>query len=600
MGKICKDCVHLRLPRRPETSTGGPPRDSAMLQVLLQEEHEGNVRKAIEGAAVQKTSLAPLDGPPKFHAWCDAKSRLEQGKYFFEVWQTTEYCEAFQNVKFELDDRVDKSSISSGDHPAVQHFAKPTTEEFDVYFGDPIAVEQTTTSSGPNSEAFDFRVADDPGGPVPAISASGLYATYMIFGGPGAGKTVLYKHLLGQILAHPAQPGCLLLNPKGDLHDWVLAQGRPPETCIFVERDTTTPFNILGTGLGPRELGRLLSDVVMAEAGDVQDAWQIYVSQLLESAVTVLMTASRQALTIRLLLSQILRTRTYKFADGSRRQLYPIQVTASELLRLRKQELNQDVRDACQSVASFFKVPDRDQGFVRQLIDDCLGELRSEKWDAFSQNGPLNVYDMAIHHGGIILVAIDFGSARFQRSVQTLMKAIFQRYVLRQLAEHQLHDRFMVLACDEYAHVVTEGASGLVSDSSFFSQSRQAGCLTLVALQSVATARSRFPAAMKDRWESIMGNVSGKIFMRLNDVETAQLASNLVGTRIEKIRYSTSGSSSQGLTEGDSYTFLERPKVPASLFLSALPTFYGLAHGTFDGMNPISTFFRAPKPGGME
>jgi hypothetical protein len=43
--------------------------------------------------------------------------------------------------------------------------------------------------------------------------------------------------------------------------------------------------------------------------------------------------------------------------------------------------------------------------------------------------------------------------------------------------------------------------------------------MSLLALQSVATGRSRFPASMHDRWDGILGNVMVKMFMRVNDVE---------------------------------------------------------------------------------
>ena len=67
-------------------------------------------------------------------------------------------------------------------------------------------------------------------------------------------------------------------------------------------------------------------------------------------------------------------------------------------------------------------------------------------------------------------MSIGNGSAAFQRSLCTLMKAGYQQTVLATLARHGSRrpgDRFSVLACDEYAQVATEGNSGLVSDSSF-------------------------------------------------------------------------------------------------------------------------------------
>jgi hypothetical protein len=156
---------------------------------------------------------------------------------------------------------------------------------------------------------------------------------------------------------------------------------------------------------------------------------------------------------------------------------------------------------------------------------------------------------------------------------------------------------FFILACDEYAQAITEGESGLVSDSRFFSLAREAGCLSLLALQSIATGRSRFPASMHDRWEGILGNVTVKMFMRLNDVETAELGSALAGTQHSFIPVVSQQQSAQGLSATEAVTMVEHRQVPAWYLTNRMEQGLALVHGTLDGVSvPTTVFVRAPSP----
>ena len=155
---------------------------------------------------------------------------------------------------------------------------------------------------------------------------------------------------------------------------------------------------------------------------------------------------------------------------------------------------------------------------------------------------------------------------------------------------------FFILACDEYAQAITEGETGLVSDSRFFSLSREAGCLSLLALQSVATGRSRFPASMHDRWEAILGNVTVKLFMRVNDTATAELASGLAGKQHSFIPVSSQQLSAQGQSATDTVTPLEHARVPPWYLTNRMPQGHAFVHGTLDGVSmPTTLFVRVPR-----
>ena len=145
----------------------------------------------------------------------------------------------------------------------------------------------------------------------------------MIFGGPGAGKTYYFRYLLKTLLGHPDRPGCLMLDPKGVLTGWLrgVLDGLGRELTVLKEDDLTVlevgarqqPFNVLGADLQPAELGRLLSEVVLAGAEGVTEDWGVLITDLLASSAVLVDKASRDEgkgpVTAAALLDQILYKR---------------------------------------------------------------------------------------------------------------------------------------------------------------------------------------------------------------------------------------------------------------------------------------------------
>jgi hypothetical protein len=460
-------------------------------------------------------------------------------------------------------------------------------------------VSRALDSLGTGSFRVDYELKETPH--QPAIRGDGLYQTYLIFGGPGAGKTYLFQYLLSSLLAHPQRPGCLLLDPKGALTQWLRgvldALGRSDDLKVLAAGADDQAFNVLGADLPPRELGRLLSEVVLAGSGGVDEGWQVLISDLLESAA-ILIARDAGVVTAASLLGDILYRRYYRYADGSERQEYPILIRANQL---RTAKNDADVRIALDRIDEYFSSTEpKQRRYVRQIIERSLGDLMSPAWQYLSAEGGGSVYSGIINSSRVVTVAVGQGSPAFQRSMSTLVKSIFQQAVLADLSRRQDQEPgskrpFFILACDEYAQAITEGETGLVSDSRFFSLSRQAGCMSLLALQSVATGRSRFPASMRDRWDGILGNTTVKLFMRVNDVETAELGSALAGKQHSFIPVLSQQFSAQGLSAGTGVTPLEHPRVPAWYLTNRMEQGYALVHGTLDGRStPTSVFIRVP------
>jgi len=478
------------------------------------------------------------------------------------------------------------------------------------------AISRVLPSNSLGSGSFEIDYERRPMQEQAVIRGKGLRQTYLIFGGPGAGKTYYFKYLLSRMLAHPDRPGCLLLDPKGsELTPWLeqqLAKTNREITVLSVNAGSQHAFNVLGQDLSPKELGRLLSEVVLTGAG-VDESWAVLVGDLLEAGAVVIAEASNvlpeytgKPLTAARLLNNILYHSAFKDRDGLKSE-YPIVVKA---LRLARKTTSAEVRIACDRIAEYFStsLQPNQRRFVRQIIERSVGELMLPQWRYLSSVTAGNtLYSDIIDKGRVVSVAVGQSSPAFQRSLSTLVKAIFQQAVLANLSRvtNENANRpesekkkipFFILACDEYAQAITEGQTGLVSDSRFFSLSREAGCLSLLALQSVATGRSRFPAEMHDRWEGILGNVTVKFFMRVNDVETAELASSLMGSRHSFVKVLSQQASAQGPSTTDSVTMIEHRRVPPWYLTNRMPQGHALVHGTLDGESaPTTTFIEVPR-----
>ena len=632
MSELCLRCRH----RHPADTAaldqlvtrGASPSTQAAIN-KLRGQLEADLR--IEDLAFERTGGSRLNRRPIRRDWCRAQSQERDGLYYFCEWLRMPECEFLQcekpisgcarcetgtGVCLSMGAQARPNSLGAWTKAPPMGSATNATARLPI----PTAVPSVSVGKDwelPLGAAFDLRPvqrqmeASLGSGSFkvdyelvqmstqPAIRGRGLAQTSLIFGGPGAGKTHYFKYLLSNLLAHPQRPGCLLLDPKGVLTGWLekrlTAINRSRDLIALKEGATEHAFNVLGDDLPAKELGRLLSEVVLAGAMGIDEGWAVLVGDLLEAGAQVI-AADRGYLTASDLLGDILYRKPYKYKDGRQIDQYPIVMRAAKVAKTSK---DPDVRIACDRISEYFTtVEDKTKRFVRQVIERSLAELRSPQWSYLSQRDTKrSVYTDIIRRGCIVTVAVGQGSPAFQRSLSTLVKSLFQQAVLADLARRREGEAapFFILACDEYAQAITEGETGLVSDSRFFSLSREAGCMSLLALQSLATGRSRFPAAMHDRWAAVLGNVTVKFFMRVNDVDTAEMGSALAGSQHSFVPVLSQQRSVQGLSATEAVTMLEHPCVPAWYLTNRMPQGFALVHGTLDGTSiPTSLFVKAP------
>jgi TraM recognition site of TraD and TraG len=158
-------------------------------------------------------------------------------------------------------------------------------------------------------------------------------------------------------------------------------------------------------------------------------------------------------------------------------------------------------------------------------------ELYREGTAPASGRKPLPPIATLLEQGRIIAlnfpVSMNPGLAR---AIGVMLKMDFQRAVLNRIpniASHQeKHWRPIVFICDEYQHFATVGENEPSGDEKFFTLSRQAKCIPLVATQSISSLKTTLPG---ETWRTLLQTFRTKIFLALSDDFSAKVASELCG-----------------------------------------------------------------------
>jgi hypothetical protein len=131
------------------------------------------------------------------------------------------------------------------------------------------------------------------------------------------------------------------------------------------------------------------------------------------------------------------------------------------------------------------------------------------------------------------VVALNFPASvnpGLARAIGVMLKMDFQRAVLNRIpriaAKPTQAWRPIVFICDEYQHFATVGENEPSGDEKFFTLSRQAKCIPIVATQSISSLRTTLPG---ETWRTLLQTFRTKVFLALSDDFSAKIASELCG-----------------------------------------------------------------------
>jgi type IV secretory system conjugative DNA transfer VirD4/TraG family protein len=166
----------------------------------------------------------------------------------------------------------------------------------------------------------------------------------------------------------------------------------------------------------------------------------------------------------------------------------------------------------------------------RQTYDPAVN--KPDEQGHYPYGKPLPSLSWLIEQGKICAlnfpVSLNAGLARI---LGTMLKLDFERAVLLRIPEiernnKKKHFRQVFLMCDEYQTFATVGESDPIGDEKFFSLSRQAKCISIVATQSISSLKSTLSG---ESYRTLLQTFRTKIFLALSDDFSTRFASELCG-----------------------------------------------------------------------
>lgn len=448
-----------------------------------------------------------------------------------------------------------------------------------------------------------------------AITDDGLVASYGIFGAPGAGKTHLMMYMLQQVLQiaadEPSQKfGALILDPKSalidDVKEMVRAAGREGDLDVLntelLNRNHES-HNVIdvGPGLDAYELGiQLVMAAQAAGTGTSDPYWMLAWGNIFGAALELLR-IDGEPITLSKLLEE-----TITFDTSVAEPRRPIELRAERMRRdLATFASADDRRDALKAMSeldNYRRMKEENAETVQSIIISAYSNFQRSKYQCYSTPNASgrSLYESIIEEGRIVLVSFSPSDPIMARTLCTLVKNLFQRSVLGRYDAYlsgriKNYERPLVIAADEYSQVACELQGKPLGDGDFFSQSRQHGCMGLLATQSVNMLQS---SPLKENWKAVFSNLGAKIFMRAADNETTEEAVKLAGKSEHYVTGEGTSRSKDGLSTSRQKELRERDNLPSMVLTQVLAKGEAVILGSLDGMRTSPTMHLVKVPSG--
>jgi hypothetical protein len=403
--------------------------------------------------------------------------------------------------------------------PDLRRFALP--ERVPIWKGIPLDVSYAERS-------FDYASRPvDPRQDV-RLAGEGLNQLYVCFGAPGTGKSFLIKQLLKQMATgwDPAWGG-LLLDPKQTLIDEIRGEsGIPAERLHVIRPDNPRQrTNLLcGGTLGPRDLGVALALAAQSAGISSKEPFWLNDMKRIFGAGLQLLTVLDRKPTLHNLADLLLSRVKVK---GTRRAALEGVIESAEGLSLdEKQARNRD--RAISELEEYAESRGDNAQTVRSFISQVLSPFLDPELDYVSDESgtATSIAELIIRDGKWVVLEVPKSSLSVSRMLSALAKILFQRAALDRFASFPGNQRPIFLVVDEYAELASDLPGEGFGDSIFFSQARQFKVLSFIATQGIPMLEN---SGVREAWKTILSNSAGKIFFRVADPDTAELAAKLLG-----------------------------------------------------------------------
>jgi hypothetical protein len=435
---------------------------------------------------------------------------------------------------------------------------------------------------GPSAQGFEY-VFDVTENRI-TIDDAGLGQLYVCFGAPGTGKSYFILQLLRQLADDAlwkAPWGGLLIDPKGTL--LVDVKKAVKREVYSIGPNSNRGINLLRSHLKPRDLGVALT--LAAQAAGITSSEAYWTNELkgLFGAGLQILELLGQPVTMASLADFFLGVQ-----EAKDRSTF---MTLEVMLDLLKTKLDsgaltaKDVKRAQAArtvIVNSYVQPRGDnaetvKSFVRQVLAPFLDPDLDYLSDATVTS---SISDLVFADGQWIALELPKSMLSASRMVSTLTKILYQQAALTRFDLYPEQQRRVFLIIDEYAEVASDLTGERLGDSIFFSQMRQFRVLSLVATQGIPMLKN---SGVKDTWETMMSNSAAKIFFRVGDHDTAELATKSLGQGDYLLQNSGLQEGGSGFGRSRGTQLEQRGQITTDLLLTGLERGQCLLVGTLDG-----------------
>lgn len=406
-----------------------------------------------------------------------------------------------------------------------------------------------------NGEEFTFG-RDDFGGHGLTWSSDRLPTGIGACGSTGSGKTArLFLPLFAELLdlrmrqKQEEKWGAVFIDPKLSfarrLVELIRHAGLEDELHILSETQAVA-INPLLSGLSGQKIAEMLVKSLAAGKPMSQGSGSFYYESralsLLGHVITVALFASRPCLR---LVAEMVDVLTL---GGSLDSSHP---RAAEALK---------------RIQVFMAGEDKEKKMVLDSVQNYLDVFRTDPWkNIFFEYGPFTL-DAVRDEGKMIVAAFSPNRVNNLNSGLFLLKQLWYAAIMDRMDDNFKgnRQRLCLHVCDEFQQV----ASGS-SDAEFFAVRREARACPIVAFQQISQLRTVLPT----EWETVLGLITTKIFLRQSDPETAAYAEKLGGYVENDIDAVTKTPDSMNLFYAESSRTTTRqlhPRIPAE-YIQTLP-----------------------------
>lgn len=353
-----------------------------------------------------------------------------------------------------------------------------------------------------------------------------LYQNIFITGTIGTGKTssAMYP-FTKQLIQNPLHMGMLILDVKGNYYPKVLeyAQNYQRENDIIpICLDKNLYYNPLDKpSLSPMVLANRLKSILLLFSKNNSDSyWLDKVEEVLANCIKFCRIYNHGYVTFQEL--------HYLVLDPS---YYLSKLKIVRHLFLSNQLSVSDTYDLYQSLQffqkEFFSLDQRVLSIIQSEIGRITNTFISE-YNVFETFCPpkekINFYGFqdVIQNGKIVVLNMNIAQYRnLSKIIAAYLKMDFQTEVLTNLKYDAPHIQPTAFICDEYHEYVTS------NDADFFSQSREARCINIVATQSYTSLLN----TLKDPHTTkvIIQSLINKLWFRTDDSYTIEEIQKQIG-----------------------------------------------------------------------